>query len=220
MLELIIIIIIIAIVKKSKANKMASRHTPPVVRNVLTQKPVLSQKEVNRQVNKQIYGTEDPKDRVTIYNRLLLTDRYQDMEKIAHELGISKYQVLREIKDLKNQGHYPQIEIDERNYRLIYPSSSRQSTQPQTARPAKAKTHQPAAPASKQKASAPEPKPAFVKPSKPYRPSLQAGERYEEWIPVPAGKRVVRCSYCGADNLISEKQDPSHCTCYFCREEL
>lgn len=206
MLEIIIIIIVVVLIRKSKANHSASGHTPPVIRNVLPQKPSLSQKEVSRQVNKQIYGTEDPKDRVTVYNRLLLTDRYQDMEKIAHELGISKYQVLREIKKLKNEGHYLQIEIDERNYRLIYPSFAKQIAKPQPEKPRK-----PAA------VSSPKQEPAFVKPS---RPSLQSGERYEEWMPVPAGKKVVRCNYCGADNLISEKQDPGRCTCYFCREEL
>lgn len=203
MLELIIIIIIIAIVKKVKSDKSRSHHTPPVFRNVQLPKPELSQKEVSRQVNKQIYGTEDTNDRVAVYNRLLLTDRYQDMEKIAHELGISKHQVLREIKKLKDQGHYLQVTIDERNYRLIYPSSARESTLAQPAKPARA--HTPALSASK---------------PKPNHPSLLSGERYEEWMPVPAGKRVVHCSYCGADNLISEKQNPSHCTCYFCREEL
>ena len=203
MLELIIIIIIIAIVKKVKSDKSFSHHTPPVFRNVQLPKPELSQKEVSRQVNKQIYGTEDTNDRVAVYNRLLLTDRYQDMEKIAHELGISKHQVLREIKKLKDQGHYLQVTIDERNYRLIYPSSARKSTLAQPAKPARA--HTPALSASK---------------PKPNHPSLLSGERYEEWMPVPAGKRVVHCSYCGADNLISEKQNPSHCTCYFCREEL
>ncbi len=203
MLELIIIIIIIAIVKKVKSGKSRSHHTPPVFRNVQLPKPELSQKEVSRQVNKQIYGTEDTNDRVAVYNRLLLTDRYQDMEKIAHELGISKHQVLREIKKLKDQGHYLQVTIDERNYRLIYPSSARKSTLAQPAKPARA--HTPALSASK---------------PNPNHPSLLSGERYEEWMPVPAGKRVVHCSYCGADNLISEKQNPSHCTCYFCREEL
>ena len=57
MLELIIIIIIIAIVKKVKSDKSFSHHTPPVFRNVQLPKPELSQKEVSRQVNKQIYGT-------------------------------------------------------------------------------------------------------------------------------------------------------------------
>lgn len=60
----------------------------------------------------------------------------------------------------------------------------------------------------------------FIEPTKPYRPAVNSGERYEEWMAVPAGKRVVHCNYCGADNLISEKQAPHRCTCYFCREEL
>lgn len=190
MLELIAIIIVIAVIQKMKANKTATRHTPPIFRDVLPPKPALSQKEVTRQVNKQIYGTENPQDRATVYNRLILTDRYQNIEKIAHELGISKYQALREIKKLKEEGHYLQVEIDERNYRLIYPSSREA------------------------------PERTFVKPSKSYRPSSDSGERYEEWMSVPPGKRVVRCSYCGADNLISEKQDAHSCSCYFCREDL
>lgn len=226
MLELIAIIIVIAVIQKMKANKTAPRHTPPIFRDVLPQKPVLSQKEVTRQVNKQIYGTENPQDRATVYNRLILTDRYQNIEKIAHELGISKYQALREIKKLKEEGHYLQVEIDERNYRLIYPSSrtaaaakvSSQKGSSQKASSPKKPAPSPKEPAPKPPREAPER--TFVKPSKSYRPSSDSGERYEEWMSVPPGKRVVRCSYCGADNLISEKQDPHRCSCYFCREDL
>ena len=60
----------------------------------------------------------------------------------------------------------------------------------------------------------------FVEPSRPYRAPHNAGERYEEWMPVPEGKKVCRCSYCAADNLIPKGADPSHYSCYFCREEL
>lgn len=60
----------------------------------------------------------------------------------------------------------------------------------------------------------------FIEPTKPYRPAHNAGERYEEWMPVPEGKRVCRCGYCGADNLIPKHSDPGNFTCYFCREEL
>ena len=34
------------------------------------------------------------------------------------------------------------------------------------------------------------------------------------------GKRVCRCGYCAADNLIPKGADPGNYTCYFCREEL
>lgn len=60
----------------------------------------------------------------------------------------------------------------------------------------------------------------FIEPAKPYRPAYNAGERYEEWMPVPEGKRVCHCGYCGADNLIPKHSDPKNFTCYFCREEL
>ncbi len=60
----------------------------------------------------------------------------------------------------------------------------------------------------------------FIDPTEPYRPAHNAGERYEEWMPVPEGKRVCRCGYCGADNLIPKHSDPGKFTCYFCREEL
>lgn len=60
----------------------------------------------------------------------------------------------------------------------------------------------------------------FIQPTKPYRPARNAGERYEEWTPVPEGKKVCCCGYCGADNLIPKNSDPSSYTCYFCREEL
>ena len=74
-------------------------------------------------------------------------------------------------------------------------------------------------------AAAPSPKPPAISPTavnhpKPYRPARNAGERYEEWTPVPEGKKVCRCGYCGADNLIPKNSDPSSYTCYFCREEL
>lgn len=60
----------------------------------------------------------------------------------------------------------------------------------------------------------------FVEPTKPYRAAYNAGERYEDWMPVPDGKKVCRCGYCGADNLIPKSSDPKNYTCYFCREEL
>ena len=60
----------------------------------------------------------------------------------------------------------------------------------------------------------------FVEPTKLYRAPHNTGERYEEWMPVPDGKKVCRCGYCAADNLIPKGANPSNYTCYFCREEL
>lgn len=60
----------------------------------------------------------------------------------------------------------------------------------------------------------------FIEPTRPYQPARNAGERYEEWMSVPEGKRVCHCGYCGADNLIPKHSDPKNYTCYFCREEL
>lgn len=215
MLELIIIIFSISlIVRRLQRKQSVTRHTPPISPPKPPVTPVFTQKDVARQVNMQIYGTEQPQDRVTIYNRLLLTDRYQNMEKIAHELGISKYKVLREIKELKKQGHYLEIEIDEPNYRLIYPATARQRTSVQSA-------GTPASPAPpREKNSGSESKKESPPPARLSRSSAPAGEPYEEWMSVPPGKQVVRCSYCGADNLILEKQTLKKCSCYFCREEL
>jgi len=60
----------------------------------------------------------------------------------------------------------------------------------------------------------------FVQPTKAYRPPRNAAERYDEWFPIPGGKEIVRCSYCGANNLIPKRGNRSQYTCYFCREDL
>lgn len=60
----------------------------------------------------------------------------------------------------------------------------------------------------------------YIEPTRPYRPAHNAGERYETWFPIPEGKEVCHCNYCGADNLIPKRKDPHLFTCYFCREEL
>ena len=65
-----------------------------------------------------------------------------------------------------------------------------------------------------------EPARSYVEPTRPYRAPHNAGERYEDWMPVPDGKKVCRCGYCAADNLIPKGANPSNYTCYFCREEL
>ncbi|MDO4292605.1 MAG: hypothetical protein Q4C65_05150 [Eubacteriales bacterium] len=46
------------------------------------------------------------------------------------------------------------------------------------------------------------------------------GRRYSSWDSVPKGMRVVKCGYCGAENLIPEGARRKNCTCYFCREIL
>ncbi len=188
--------------------KTSSHAAPPA------QAPSLSQASVEQKVNQRIFGTADLKDRAAVYNRLLLTDRYQNMEKIAHELGITKQQVLQEIQDLKAQGHYPDITVDEKNYRLNYPAVSKTRRSPSrafTSRTAK---------------TAPQPEirseesRTYVQPSKPYRPAHNAAERYEDWMPLSGGKEVICCPYCGAENQIPAGSDPGRFTCYFCREEL
>ena len=50
--------------------------------------------------------------------------------------------------------------------------------------------------------------------------SRLVGVRYYEWDSIPKGNRVVKCNYCGAENLISERYKPNRYTCYFCREIL
>ena len=61
---------------------------------------------------------------------------------------------------------------------------------------------------------------SFTEPAKRYQPPAHSGERYEEWMPVPEGKKVCRCGYCAADNLIPKSANPKDYSCYFCREEL
>lgn len=61
---------------------------------------------------------------------------------------------------------------------------------------------------------------SYVEPTKPYRPLRNAGLRYESWDPIPEGRKVCRCGYCGADNLIPRGANPCDYSCYFCREEL
>lgn len=204
---LLFIIIIVAVTQKNKKKQNASRQrdpyqSPSVPVPPAPKKTLLSQTAVKQKVNQQIFGTSNPKDKVTLYNRLILTDRYRDMEKMAHELGVSKFKVLRDIQDLQKEGHYKNVTIDERNYKLIYADDAKKErvvSQPQTKS---------------------EPERTFIEPTKPYRPSRNAAERYEQWFPIPEGKEVCRCGYCGADNLISKRGSRSQYTCYFCREEL
>lgn len=72
----------------------------------------------------------------------------------------------------------------------------------------------------KKKAAVGEAARTFVEPVRPVNKVHTAGERYEEWMPVPDGKKVCRCGYCAADNLIPKGANPKDYSCYFCREEL
>lgn len=46
------------------------------------------------------------------------------------------------------------------------------------------------------------------------------GRRYLYGDSVPQGMRIVKCGYCGAENLISGRMAKEEYTCYFCREIL
>lgn len=51
------------------------------------------------------------------------------------------------------------------------------------------------------------------------RGGLPVAERYLLGDPIPQGKRLVNCGYCGAENLIPI-MPRSRYSCYFCRETL
>lgn len=44
--------------------------------------------------------------------------------------------------------------------------------------------------------------------------------RHYDGDSIPKGMRLVKCSYCGAENLIPEYKKQEEFTCYFCREIL
>lgn len=48
---------------------------------------------------------------------------------------------------------------------------------------------------------------------------LPSARRLYEGDSVPQGMRVIKCSYCGAENLAPQGSRQKY-TCYFCREEL
>lgn len=49
---------------------------------------------------------------------------------------------------------------------------------------------------------------------------LHYAERYLPGDMIPKGRRLVNCSYCNAENLIPERDNPKRYNCYFCRETL
>ena len=48
---------------------------------------------------------------------------------------------------------------------------------------------------------------------------LPSAQRLYEGDSVPQGMRVIKCFYCGAENLVPQGSRQKY-TCYFCREEL
>lgn len=48
----------------------------------------------------------------------------------------------------------------------------------------------------------------------------RAAQRHYDGDSVPKGMRIVKCGYCGAENLIGDYQNQKDFTCYFCREIL
>lgn len=48
----------------------------------------------------------------------------------------------------------------------------------------------------------------------------RAAQRHYDGDSIPKGMRLVRCGYCGAENLIGDYEKQSDFTCYFCREIL
>lgn len=44
--------------------------------------------------------------------------------------------------------------------------------------------------------------------------------RYYYGDSVPPKMRIVKCGYCGAENLVPERVSQENYTCYFCRENL
>lgn len=48
----------------------------------------------------------------------------------------------------------------------------------------------------------------------------RAAQRHYDGDSIPNGMHLVKCGYCGAENLIGDHQKQSDFTCYFCREIL
>lgn len=48
----------------------------------------------------------------------------------------------------------------------------------------------------------------------------RAAQRHYDGDSIPKGMRLVKCGYCGAENLIGDYQNQKDFTCYFCREIL
>lgn len=48
----------------------------------------------------------------------------------------------------------------------------------------------------------------------------RAAVRHYDGDSIPSGMRMVKCGYCGAENLVGNGQNQKDFTCYFCRERL
>lgn len=48
----------------------------------------------------------------------------------------------------------------------------------------------------------------------------RAAQRHYDGDSIPQGMRLVKCGYCGAENLIGNYEKQQDFTCYFCREVL
>lgn len=173
---LIIIINIVRVVKKNKSSQSAPKP------------------------NNQPSSAAKPTDKYQLYKRFIERDRYSDLEKLGHELGLSKYQVAQDIRTLQKKGHFKTVTLDDRNYKLYYPASSKAASNTSAARPE-------------------EPDLTYVQPSDPYRPDRNAGKRHEDWMELPPHTQAVKCRYCGAGNAVPIGRRSKY-TCYFCREEL
>ena len=195
-LLLIIIINIVRIVKKNTKKTSAPKPgTPPP-------------QTVQSTVNRHLFGTSTkPTDKYQLYRRFIEQDRYSDLAKLGHELGISKQQAAQDIKYLQRAGHFKTVTLDERNYKLIYSQPAKYATGPASAPPAYRQTP-------------PKQTPSRQTPSGQTPASIAGvGKRHEEWMELPPHHQSVKCHYCGALNALPLGRRSKY-TCYFCREEL
>ena len=119
MAQIIIVFVIIWIFGVLRRGAQKSRQ-PKKSYVPQTPRKTYQARDVDRQVNQRIYGTADLKDKKAVYNRIINVDRYQSIDKIAHELDRTMAQVIREIKDLKDEGMFEDVQVDELNRKLIY----------------------------------------------------------------------------------------------------
>lgn len=231
-LIILIIFIVIYVVRKSQknANGSSSRETSRPSGDPYGQIPpppkakVPSAQAVQQTLNKHLFGSSTkPTDKYQIYKRFIEQDRYGDLEKLGHELGLSKYQVAADIKALQRQGYFKTVTVDDRAYKLLYTTASKYATRPTDTPPAKRTVPKPAKAVTSASAVSAEKDEElelnYVQPSDPYRPARNAGIRHEEWMQLPPHTQAVKCGYCGAGNAIPIGRRSKY-TCYFCREEL
>lgn len=233
-LLLIIIINVVRIVKKNGASTSKGRSTPsndPYSQIPPPKKSAPSAQSIQRTVNQHLFGSASkPTDKYQLYKRFLEQDRYTDLAKLGHELGISKYQAAMDIKALQKEGYFKTVTLDDRNYKLSYTTPPKYATGPARTAPQTRRTNTPkpaASASSSAKAETPkdtasreeELELTYIQPSEPYRPDRNAGKRHEPWMQLPPHSQAVTCHYCGACNAVPLGRRTKY-TCYFCREEL